>query len=82
MSRKPSASVPATVVELVKRFDRDRKVFQSPDYKEQQLRAEFGQRTCRLGFLNPFFTALGWDMDDALDTIRARTWGSVPYALT
>jgi predicted type IV restriction endonuclease len=32
----------------------DRKVFLSGDYKEEQLRAEF---------LNPFFTALGWDMD-------------------
>jgi hypothetical protein len=48
------ASPSATVVELVERFERDRKVFLSPDYKEEQLRAEF---------LNPFFTALGWDMD-------------------
>ena len=36
------------------RFSRDRKAFLSSDYKEEQLRAEF---------LNPFFTALGWDMD-------------------
>jgi len=43
------------VVDLVERFERDRKVFLSPDYKEEQLRAEF---------LNPFFTALGWDMDN------------------
>jgi len=33
----------------------DGKVFQSGDYKEEQLRLEF---------LNPFFTALGWDMDN------------------
>jgi hypothetical protein len=33
------ASPSATVVELVERFDRDRKVFLSPDYKEEQLRA-------------------------------------------
>ena len=57
------ASVPKQVSDLVERFDRDRKVFLSPDYKEEQLRAEFGQRTCRLRFLNPFFTTLGWDMD-------------------
>ena len=36
-----------------KRFSRDRKVFLSPDYKEEQLRAEF---------LNPFFESLGWDV--------------------
>jgi hypothetical protein len=72
------ASVPKQVSDLVERFDRDRKVFLSPDYKEEQLRAELGQRTGRLRFLNPFFTALGWDMDDALDKILARHWGSVP----
>jgi len=55
VSRKPSASVPATVVELVERFECDRKVFLSSDYKEEQLRLEF---------LSPFFTALGWDMDN------------------
>jgi hypothetical protein len=47
------ASPSATVVELVERFDRDRKVFLSADYKEEQLRAEF---------LNPFFESLGWDV--------------------
>jgi hypothetical protein len=31
------ASPSATVVELVERFERDRKVFLSPDYKEEQL---------------------------------------------
>jgi hypothetical protein len=34
-------------------FSAARKVFQSPDYKEEQLRAEF---------LNPFFESLGWDV--------------------
>ena len=48
-------SAPKLVVDLVEHFERDRKVFLSPDYKEEQLRAEF---------LNPFFTALGWDMDN------------------
>ena len=46
---------PDSVKRLVDRFDQDRKVFQSGDYKEEQLRLEF---------LNPFFTALGWDMDN------------------
>jgi hypothetical protein len=45
------ASAPDSVKRLVDLFDRDRKVFLSPDYKEEQLRAEF---------LNPFFTVLGW----------------------
>ena len=46
-------SPPKPIVELVARFERDRKVFLSPDYKEEQLRAEF---------LNPFFESLGWDV--------------------
>jgi hypothetical protein len=35
------ASPPALVADLVERFSRDRKVFLSADYKEEQLRAEF-----------------------------------------
>jgi len=69
-------NAPDAVKRLVNRFDQDRKVFLSGDYKEDQLRAEFGQRTCRLRFLSPFFTALGWDMDNSLDTIRTSNWGS------
>jgi hypothetical protein len=57
------AAAPETVRRLVDRFNAARKVFLSGDYKEEQLRAELGQRTCRLRFLNPFFTALGWDTD-------------------
>ena len=49
------ASPPEPVVDLVERFSRDRKVFLSPDYKEEQLRAEF---------LNPFFESLGWDVSN------------------
>ena len=49
------ASPPALVADLVQRFSRDRKVFLSPDYKEEQLRAEF---------LNPFFESLGWDVSN------------------
>jgi len=59
--------------DAVKRLDQDRKVFLSGDYKEEQLRAEllngpslsirhsdFVVRTSP----GPFFTALGWDMDN------------------
>jgi hypothetical protein len=46
---------PDVLLRLVDRFDQDRKVFVSADYKEEQLRLEF---------LNPFFSALGWDMDN------------------
>jgi hypothetical protein len=46
---------PDALLRLIDRFDQDRKVFLSGDYKEEQLRLEF---------LNPFFTALGWDMDN------------------
>jgi len=49
------ATPPKQVADLVERFSRDRKVFQSPDYKEEQLRAEF---------LNPFFESLGWDVSN------------------
>ena len=49
---------PDALLRLIDRFDQDRKVFLSGDYKEEQLRAEF---------LNPFFTALGWDMDGRRD---------------
>ncbi len=47
------AAPPALVADLVDHFSRDRNVIQSPDYKEEQLRAEF---------LNPFFESLGWDV--------------------
>ena len=50
-----STPTPDAVKCLVDHFDQDRKVFLSGNYKEEQLRAEF---------LNPFFTALGWDMDN------------------
>jgi hypothetical protein len=45
---------PDALKRLVDHFDQNRKVFLPGDYKEEQLRAEF---------LNPFFTALGWDID-------------------
>jgi len=54
----PSAekpTIPWPVLDLVDRFDRNRDAYRSPHYNETQLRQEF---------LNPFFKALGWDMDN------------------
>ena len=66
------ASSPALVADLFERFSRDRKVFLSNDCKEEQLRAEF---------LNPFFTALGWDMENTHDTILIETCEVSPFFL-
>lgn len=48
-------SAPETVIELVERFDNQRDAYRSGDYNEARLRKEF---------LDPFFSALGWDMDN------------------
>jgi len=40
---------PDTLLRLVDRFDQDRKVFVSADYKEEQLRLEFPDYTFRIG---------------------------------
>jgi len=56
---------PDTFKRLVDRFDQDRKVFLSGDYKEEQLRLEF---------LNPFFESLGWDVSNKASPI-ARSRG-------
>jgi hypothetical protein len=66
------APAPDTVKRSVDHFDQDRNVFLSGEYKEEQLRAAFVKgpslairhsdfviRT----FYDPFFPALGWDMD-------------------
>ena len=44
---------PETILELTERFDRNREVYLSGQYKESQLRLEF---------IDPFFKALGWDV--------------------
>lgn len=46
---------PDIVAELVERFDSNREAYRSDQYNEAQLRQEF---------INPFFAALGWDMDN------------------
>ena len=46
---------PKEVEQLVERFDRNKDQYISGNYNEAQLRQEF---------VNPLFTALGWDIDN------------------
>ncbi|MCK4613217.1 MAG: restriction endonuclease subunit R, partial [Thermoplasmata archaeon] len=46
---------PEIIHELVERFERNIQAYKSQDYKEEQLKQEF---------LNPFFEALGWDVNN------------------
>ncbi len=48
-------ATPKEITDLVVRFDRHRDAYRSGQYNETQLRREF---------LDPFFQALGWDMDN------------------
>ena len=47
--------LPKEIAELIERFDRNREAYKSGQYNEMQLRQEF---------LDPFFGALGWDMNN------------------
>ena len=46
---------PKEITELVKRFDFNLEAYRSGQYNETQLRREF---------VDPFFKALGWDVDN------------------
>ncbi len=46
---------PRQIPELVERFRENWSAYKSPQYNEAQLRKEF---------LDPFFEALGWDMEN------------------
>ena len=48
-------SVPNAILELVARFEEQLEAYKSGAYNETQLRREF---------LDPFFKALGWDIDN------------------
>ena len=48
--------LPKEVADLIERFDRNREAYKSGQYNEMQLRQEF---------LDPFFGALGWDMNNS-----------------
>ena len=49
-------TVPQTVLTLVENFDRNLDAYRNGKYNETQV---------RLDFINPFFKALGWDMDNS-----------------
>ena len=46
---------PKEVQELVEKFSRNREAYTSAKFNETELRIQF---------LNPLFSALGWDMDN------------------
>ena len=48
-------SAPAAIIELVERFEMHQESYRSARYNETQLRREF---------IDPFFKALGWDVDN------------------
>ena len=48
-------AAPDAVLELLERFARNREQYLNPAYNETQVRREF---------IDPFFTALGWDVDN------------------
>src|SRR5437763_4272889 len=48
-------AVPQSVIDLIERFDRNRNAYRSEQYNEARLRIEF---------VNPFFEALGWDINN------------------
>ncbi len=48
-------AAPKEIIELVERFKRNKEAYTSGQYNETQLRREF---------IDPFFKALGWDVDN------------------
>ena len=48
-------SVPREITELIERFERNRDTYRSNEYNETETRREF---------IDPFFKALGWDIDN------------------
>lgn len=53
---------PDTIAKLVKRFDEQKDVYLSGSYNETQVRRDF---------IDPFFKALGWDIDNENDYAEA-----------
>jgi type I restriction-modification system DNA methylase subunit len=48
-------TAPKEIIRLIERFEQNREQYTSGNYNEAQLRQEF---------LNPFFSALGWDVEN------------------
>src|SRR6266487_2453919 len=57
-----SQTIPKQVLELVDLFERNREAYRSPQYNETQLLHQF---------LDPFFKALGWDVNNEQDYAEA-----------
>src|SRR3979409_1861303 len=55
MPSQGKPTIPQSVLDRVERFDRNRDAYKSSNYNETQVRREF---------LDPFFKALGWDIDN------------------
>jgi predicted type IV restriction endonuclease len=55
-------TAPQEIVELVERFEENFVVYTSGTYNETQLRREF---------IDPFFKALGWDIDNTAGNAEA-----------
>jgi type I restriction-modification system DNA methylase subunit len=55
MAKKSDSAAPATIAKLVDTFTEHRETYRRPGYNEQQLRQDF---------LDPFFEALGWDVNN------------------
>jgi hypothetical protein len=58
----PISKAPDTILALVERFDRQQQAYRSGQYNETQLRREF---------LDPFWEALGWDVNNRLGYAEA-----------
>ncbi len=52
-SAKNGPACPQVILDLVERFDEHRDAYTDQTYKETRVRREF---------IDPFFTALGWDV--------------------
>jgi len=48
-------SVPNGLLDLIERFERNREAYRSGEYNEASV---------RIGFINPMFDLLGWDVDN------------------
>jgi predicted type IV restriction endonuclease len=52
------SQTPSIIKELVKKFERNLHEYRLPQYNETLIRVEF---------VNPFWKALGWDVDNEMD---------------
>jgi len=49
---------PEEIIKLVEKFERNYQAYKNPSFKEENIKQEF---------INPFFKALGWDVDNTAD---------------